>query len=333
VSNSGVDSRELSLTDGISVVIPVYNSEASLAPLIERLLAVLPSLAPAFEVILVNDGSRDRSWEIVRGLAAAHQSVRGINLLRNFGQHNALLCGIRAARFSTTVTMDDDLQHPPEEIASLIAKLKEGADVVYGTPERERHGFLRDLASKSTKIALRLALRVPTAVDVSAFRAFRTYLRDAFAPFNSPYVSIDVLLSWGTSRFSSVKVRHDARVLGTSNYTTGKLIRHAINLTTGFSTWPLRLASLTGFAFTCMGFLTLMYVLVMFVIRGRVVPGFAFLASTLAIFSGAQLFALGIIGEYLARMFVRSSDRPAYVVRLESAGSEGTDDANRSLLR
>src|SRR4051812_12818029 len=108
------------MRDGISIVVPVFNSEASLALLVERLLRVLPSIAPEFEIILVNDGSRDRSWDVASALAAAHQSVRGINLLRNFGQHNALLCGIRAARFGTTVTMDDDLQHPPEEITALI---------------------------------------------------------------------------------------------------------------------------------------------------------------------------------------------------------------------
>src|SRR5438094_6220863 len=142
------------LRDGISVVVPVYNSEASLTPLVDRLHEVLPQLASEWEIILVNDGSRDRSWEVVRELAASHVRVRGINMLRNFGQANALLAAIRAARYRTTVTMDDDLQHPPEEIPKLLDGLASGADVVYGTPGRMQHGLWRNFFSRFTKWAM-----------------------------------------------------------------------------------------------------------------------------------------------------------------------------------
>ncbi len=163
----------------VSIVVPVYNSQDTLADLAQRLEAVLPAASSAFELILVNDGSRDESWTVICGLAARYAWVRGINLMRNYGQHNALLCGIRAAQHEIIVTIDDDLQNPPEEIPGLLAKLGEGFDVVYGTPQRQQHGLWRDLASSITKLALQGAMGAQTARNVSAFRAFRTQVREA----------------------------------------------------------------------------------------------------------------------------------------------------------
>lgn len=303
---------------GISVVIPVYNSQGSLPPLIERLLPVLASLTPSHEVILINDGSRDQSWQVIEHLHTTYPAVRGINMMRNYGQHNALLCGIRMARYDILITMDDDLQHPPEEIPALLEKLNEGHDVVYGTPRQEQHGIWRDIASHITKIALQRAMGTETARNISAFRAIRTQLRHAFADYRGAFVSIDVLLTWASTRFTAIPVRHDQRTIGASNYTFRKLVRHAFNMITGFSTLPLKLASMIGFVFTLFGLTVLTYVLGRYLLHGSVVPGFAFLASIIAIFSGAQLFALGIIGEYLARMHFRVMDRPSYVIRQQT---------------
>ncbi len=299
----------------ISVVVPVYNSELILPALIKRLEPALASLAGQFEVILVNDGSRDQSWKVVQELSRSFTWVRGINLMRNYGQHNALLCGIRAARFDTLVTMDDDLQHPPEEIHKLVAKLEEGFEVVYGYPEHEQHGMLRDVASGLTKLALQRSMGTETARHVSAFRAFRTQARDAFASYHSPFVSIDVVLTWATTRFAAIQVRHDPRQTGVSNYTFGMLFRHAMNMMTGFSTLPLQLANLMGFICTVFGAVILVFVVGRYLLYGTSVQGFTFLASIVAIFSGAQLLALGIIGEYLARMHFRMMERPTYTVR------------------
>ena len=303
---------------GISVVIPAYESELSLPLLIKRLGAVLPGLAADYEVVLVNDGSRGRTWEVIMQLCAEHAFVRGICLMRNYGQHNALLCGIRAARYATLVTMDDDLQHPPELLPRLLAAFTPDTDVVYGAPEREQHGLLRNLASVITKLALQNAMGAKTARVVSAWRVFRTHLRDAFASYHSPYVSIDVLLTWGTTRFSSITLRHDQRELGVSNYNVLKLLRHALNMMTGFSVAPLQLASIVGFTFTLFGFGVLAYVLGRYVLLGSTVAGFPFLASIIAIFSGAQLFALGIMGEYLSRMHFRLMEKPSYAIRMEA---------------
>ncbi len=308
----------------LSIVVPVYNSETSLRPLIARLKPVLDSIAMSYELILVNDGSRDASWQVVVELAGAHSWIRGLNLLRNYGQHNALLCGIRLARHEIVVTMDDDLQHPPEEISKLLAALERGSDVVYGTPERESHGFLRDVASQVTKLALQKAMGAETARSVSAFRSFRTHLRDGFADFRGQFVSIDVLLTWSTTRFTAVTVRHDKRASGESNYTYRKLLTHALNMVTGFSVLPLQVASIMGFVLTLFGLIVAAYVIYARIVHGVVVQGYTSLAALIAVFSGAQLFALGILGEYLARVHFRMMDRPAYAVR-ESIGSERRD--------
>lgn len=298
-----------------SIVIPVYKSQAILPELIARLKDVLNTLFEQYEVILVCDGSPDQSWEVICQLATQYPWIRGIELMRNYGQHNALLCGIRAAKNDIIITLDDDLQHPPEEISKLLKKLGEGYDVVYGTPIQEQHGIWRDTASRLTKLALQSAMGATTARNVSAFRAFRSQLIHVFDGYQGPFVSIDVLLTWGTHRFASVPVSHNPRKTGKSNYTFRKLVSHAINLITGFSALPLRFASLIGFLFTFFGIVVFVYVIGRYLIQGSAVPGFPFLASIIAIFSGAQLFALGIIGEYLARMHFRLMDKPPYLIR------------------
>jgi len=301
--------------DGLSIVIPVYRSEQMLEALVAELAVELPALAPVFEIILVDDDSPDGSWAVIQRLAGQHPFVRGISLMGNSGQHSALLAGIRAARHPVIVTMDDDFQHPPSEIRRLLAPLEDGHDVVYGTPTDEKHDLLRRMASRMTKVALQGAMGAATARSISAFRAFRTELRAAFASYHNPFVSIDVLLTWGTRRFFAVPVAHAPRRAGQSNYTVRKLITHAANLITGFSALPLRLATLTGFVFTLFGIAVLVFVVARYFTSGTTVPGFPFLASIIAIFSGAQMFALGIIGEYLGRMHGRLLDRPPYTIR------------------
>jgi len=300
---------------GLSVVIPVFNAEGSLRELHRQLMPALAALANRFEVIFVEDSSRDRSWDVIRELVTRDARVHGIRLSRNFGQHNALLCGIRAARYDVIITMDDDLQHPVSEIAPLLAPLAQGFQVVYGTATEAQHGLLRNIATRMTKFALRSAMGAQAATQVSAFRAFPTELRTAFEAYRSPSVSIDVLLTWATTRFTAVTVKHSPRLIGESNYTARKLITHAFNLMTGFSTRPLQLASLMGFLFTLFGLGVLAWVVGRYLVDGSAVPGFAFIASIIAIFSGAQMFTLGIFGEYLARMYGRTMERPAYVVQ------------------
>jgi glycosyltransferase involved in cell wall biosynthesis/ribosomal protein S18 acetylase RimI-like enzyme len=288
----------------VSVVVPVYNGAASLAEVVRRTEAAMAEWTERLEIVLVNDGSADRSWQQIEDLAATHPEVRGVDLARNFGQHNALLVGIREANNEICVTIDDDLQNPPEEIPKLLEALTPGYDVVYGEPIEKKHGLHRRL--------------------VSSFRAFRTRLRDGFADYTGPDVSIDALLTWQTDRFRSVQVRHAERVQGRSNYSLPKLVKHALTMITAFSTRPLRLATTLGFFVILFGVAVLVYVIGRTAIEQDSVPGFPFLASIISIFSGTQLFAIGVIGEYLARVHVRVMARPSYSVRARTASHATT---------
>jgi undecaprenyl-phosphate 4-deoxy-4-formamido-L-arabinose transferase len=318
-----------SLPGGLSVIVPAYNSAETLPALAARLATVLEPLRPACELILVDDGSSDGTWDAIDRLAARHDWVHGLRLMRNSGQHNALLAGLRAARFDVVATLDDDLQHPPEELPVLLRGLHDGCDVVYGTPAQQQHGVLRDFASVVTKLALGTVMGEKTARKVSAFRVFRTRLRDAFALYSGPYVNLDVLLSWGTTRFGAIQVHHEIRSVGASKYTLRKLVRHTLNMLTGFSVLPLQLASVVGFVVMLFGVGVLVYVLGRYFLTGSTVAGFPFLASIIAIFSGTQLFALGVIGEYLARMHFRLMEKPTYTIAALTIPRAGDRQVNR----
>jgi undecaprenyl-phosphate 4-deoxy-4-formamido-L-arabinose transferase len=320
-----MNSSDAAPPPAVSAVVPVYNSADNVEELVRRLAAVLGEHAAQWEVVLVNDGSRDASWAAIEAAAAGDPRVRGLDLMRNYGQHNALLAGLRAARHEVLVTLDDDLQNPPEEIPRLLAALTPERDAVYGVPAPggARHGPWRDLASRLAKWVLHHGMRAPEVRQITAFRAFRAPVLDASAGFSGPFVSLDALLTWGTTRFAAVPVRHDERRIGRSNYTFGRLVAHTLNLVAGFSAVPLRLASLLGLVFALFGLGVLVYVVVTYFLWGGGVAGFPFLASIIAIFSGVQLVALGVLGEYLARIHFRTMSRPAYTVRRTTPAGGG----------
>jgi len=295
----------------LSIVVPVYRGETLVEPLVARLSKALPTFAKKYEIILINDGSPDGSWEVIEQLVKKYKWVRGARLMRNYGQHNATLCGVRLARYDVIVTMDQDLQHPPEDIPLLLAELEKGFDVVYGSPKKLPQGFIRNLLTANIKRILANIMGVPSVKNISAFRAFHTHLRSAFENFQSPTMIIDVLLSWGTTRFTSIQV--DIAEARKSNYNFAALVEMSLLILVGYSTKPLRLASWIGFVMTLFGIGVFFYVMTIYFTVGSL-PGFPFLASIIALFSGAQLFALGIFGEYLARMFDRSMDRPPYII-------------------
>jgi undecaprenyl-phosphate 4-deoxy-4-formamido-L-arabinose transferase len=304
------------MSASISVVVPVYRAERSLEELVTRLTSVMAALDVRYEILLVDDGSPDDSWTVITKLTDGDAQVHGIALGRNYGQHNALLAGIRAAQYEIIVTLDDDLQHRPEEIPTLLDALRPDVDLVYGYPDVENHGVARNLLSRATKVALGASVDSNVAKHVSSFRAFRTSLRDGFADVHDPFFSLDVLLSWTTTRAVAIPVPMEERRYDRSNYSTGKLVRIALNLVTGFSTLPLRIVTFLGIGLATLGFVLLGVVLVTYVVYNfESVPGFPFLASMIAILSGAQLLALGVIGEYLGRVHYRSMRRPQYTVR------------------
>jgi undecaprenyl-phosphate 4-deoxy-4-formamido-L-arabinose transferase len=207
------------------------------------------------------------------------------------------------AKFETTVTLDDDLQNPPEEIEKLISGLNPGVDVVYGVSSEIKQNFYRRLGSNLVRKLFSSALGFNSAVTMSSFRAFRTTLREGFSTQLGPNISLDALLTWSTTRFAVAEVRHDLRKIGKSHYTFRKLVRFMIDMTTGYSALPLRL-----------GILLLIYVVGRPILSGESVPGFPLLASSITIFSGVQIFLLGILGEYIGRMHFRVMNKPTYMI-------------------
>jgi glycosyltransferase involved in cell wall biosynthesis len=298
---------------GVSIIVPVYRGAPTLRELHHRLDKCLTTSGEPFEILFVDDGSPDNSWHVITTLAQSHKTVRGLRLGRNYGQHAALLAGLRAARYSLAVTVDDDLQNPPEEIPHLLAALVEGVDVVYGVPTVVRQDLSRRLAGRLARWSIK-ASGVEHAPSVSSFRAFRTDLRQSFDVPIGPAVDIDSILAWGTTNFTSIKVAHDERKVGVSNYTFRRLLTHAFDFFTGYSALPLRIATFLGLGASALGVVLLGWVLGHVLFAGDGVTGFPFLASTIIIFSGVQLVMLGLIGEYIGRIHFRMMGKPSYAI-------------------
>jgi glycosyltransferase involved in cell wall biosynthesis len=258
----------------ISVVIPVYNGQETITPLVERLGKVLPGISDSFEVILVCDGSPDNSWKVIEEIAARYPWVCAIQLMRNYGQHNALLCGVRAARYELTVTLDDDLQNPPEEIPILLKKLEEGYDVVFGVPKKMSQTWWRNAASVFSKKVVSFVMGTQSIRDITSYRIFRTHIRQAFEFYQGPDLLLDVLLTWGTDSFSTVPVEENPRTVGKSNYSLIKLIKMALILLTSYTTVPLRFASILGFSLPWLArwCSSMFWLPILFLARNRVFP-------------------------------------------------------------
>lgn len=297
----------------VSVLVPTYNSPETLLAVAER-IRKLPWFTPESEVVFIDDGNADKTWSILLEIARVHPFVRAIRLSRNVGQHAALLAGVREARHSVIATLDDDLQNPPEELAHLLKALTDDVDVVYGVPRKIKQPMWRSVTSVAAKRMMQKALGFSSAIDISSFRVFRSQLRDGFDNDLGPGVSLDALLSWSTSRFTSVEVEHHERKTGKSNYNFWKLFRFMLDTVTGFSTVPLRLATGLGLTTIALSVGVLIWILGRPLITGESVPGFPFLAATIAIFSGTQLLVLGVIGQYIGRMHFRVMNKPTYTI-------------------
>ena len=315
------------LKSGVSVVIPVFNSERTLKTLGEAIAAEMSTLGVDWELILVDDGSSDRSWQRISELALSNSKIRGIRLSKNFGQHAALLAGIRAANLLVTVTMDDDLQHRPDSIKDLLSRLDQSTSLVYGVAIAEEHNKVRNLSSRMSKWFLSQVIGMRQAANASAFRAFATDLRESWFGISDTRISIDVLLSWSTSSYELVNVQMDKRTVGRSNYTFNKLLTHLFNIILGFSTRPLTLITIAGCAIGVLGLAIMCWVLFMYFFASSSVAGFTFLASLIALLGGMQLVGLGIIGQYLGRVYERTMGKPVYQVKSVTSDSGNSLDS------
>lgn len=299
----------------LSIVIPCYYTDKNIIPLCDALTTELGTQIE-YEIILVNDGSKDQTWHYIKQVAEKNVALKGVNFTRNFGQHNALLTGILEANGTYIVTIDDDLQHPPGEILNLLKQIKTTReDLIYAIPIEEKHGVVRDIFSVVAKLIFEKSLKVAHASNTSSFRVFHKILRQAFVNYTGKGVDIDALLLWGTQSVGTVKVKHNDRQYGKSNYNFWKLVSYAAKMIISSSTFPLRMVTYLGFLFTLFGIGIFLYVTFGYLFLGRQVPGFTFLSSLVSLFSGTILFSLGVIGEYLAQMYYRQMGYPFSVVR------------------
>lgn len=299
----------------LSVVVPVYGGGGTIASVVQRVIDVLDRTALSGELVLVDDASPDNAWEVLQQLQAAYpERIQIMQLMRNFGQHNAIMCGLRHARGKYIVTMDDDGQHPPEEIPKLLQAIEEtGADLVYGVPRRKNHKRWRNLGSALVTAFYRLVFK--SRVQPSAFRIMRRELVDAILTYNLNYTYIDGLLAWNTQRIAQVEVEHRPRAVGRSGYSLGKLLVLALNLLTNFSLLPLQAVSVTGFLAALGGFSLGAYYLVRHFFGQVAVPGYASTIVAVLALGGLQLLALGVMGEYLGRVHLNINRKPQYTIR------------------
>ena len=305
---------------GVSVVIPVYRSSATLRPLTERLLRVLHQTGRSFEIVFVDDSSPDNSWEVLCDLQRGDAThIVAVRLMRNFGQHNALMCGFRHARGEFVVTMDDDLQNPPEEIPKLIEAITStGMDLVYGKYAGKQHASWRNAGSWLVNAFYRTVFKSDRAV--TSFRIIRHELLESIFSYNLNFTFVDGLLAWNTQRIGDVVVEHHARGTGRSGYSIAKLSLLAFNLFTNFSLLPLQLVSAIGFIVACGGFVCAFFYLIRYFLSGITVPGYASIIIAVLGLGGMQLLSLGIIGEYLGRLLLNVNRKPQYVERTVLSG-------------
>ena len=299
----------------LSVVIPVYNGAKTIGPLVERLKTELAA-AYELEVVLVNDCSPgDNSAEVCRTLANGRPWVKFVNLARNMGEHNAVMAGLFYCTGDCAVMMDDDFQNPPSEVNKLVSKLQEGYDCVFSSYEKKRHHPFRNLGSRFNNLVASILLKKPGDLYLSSFKVISRFLIDEVTRYDGPYPYVDGLILRASSNYTSQLVLHDPRGEGQSGYTLRKLLNLWLNMFTNFSVLPLRIASLAGFIFALLGLVIATAFLVEKLRNPQLPAGWASTIIILLVVSGVQLFAVGMIGEYLGRLFIKSNGSPQFVAR------------------
>ncbi len=301
----------------LSVVIPVYNGAATIGPLVGRLKAALAG-AYALEIVLVDDGSADDSARVCRALATEHPEVVFVGLARNFGEHNAVMAGLRKSTGDAVVTMDDDFQNPPEEVVRLVERLRTGVDVVFARYEQKRHSPFRNLGSWFNNLVATAMLHKPYDLYLSSFKAMNRFLVDEATRYQGPFPYVDGIVLRTTRHWATETVAHEPRAVGRSNYTLRRLVRLWLAMFTSFSVLPLRVASISGFLCAAGGVIAAIAFGLEKIDNPALPIGWASVIVTVLVVSGVQLVALGTIGEYLGRLFLSSNGTPQFVVREET---------------
>ncbi|MEF2230691.1 MAG: glycosyltransferase family 2 protein [Pseudodesulfovibrio sp.] len=298
----------------ISIVIPVYNSEKTIRPLVDKLIRIL---SQPLEIVLVNDGSRDASSEVCRTAQTDYPDmVRYVELSRNYGEHCAVMAGLNQSTGDYVVIMDDDFQNPPEEVLKLVAEAKRnGHDVVYSCYKEKKHSYFRNLGSRFNNSVATVLLKKPKDLYLSSFKCINRFVVDEIVKYDGPYPYIDGLIFRITDRYGVVQVQHDARLDGESGYTLAKLIRLWMNMFVNFSLLPLRVTTLLGCLMSLFALLYMIWVMICNFIEPDLPAGWPTTVVLITLFSGAQLVMIGLLGEYVGRIFLSQNKTPQYCIR------------------
>lgn len=300
----------------VSFVIPCYRSEQTIGGVVEEINQTMETLPQyRYEIILVNDASPDNTFETIRRLCCKQNNICGINLAKNFGQHAALMAGFHSVQGDIVVCLDDDGQTPANEVGKLLAQLENGYDVVYARYEHKQHSGFRNFGSKVNEYMTRVMLGKPKELYISSYFAAKRFVVEEMLRYQNSYPYVIGLVLRTTKNITNVTVTHRERQIGTSGYTLGKLLGLWFNGFTAFSVKPLRVATVIGCVSACAGFLYGIYTIVKKFVLPDVVIGFSALMAALVFFCGLILLMLGIIGEYIGRIYISLNNSPQYVIR------------------
>jgi glycosyltransferase involved in cell wall biosynthesis len=300
-----------------SIVIPVFNSEKTLEELVHRILSTMHPITENFQIVLVDDCSYDTSWEVLKSLHQQDNRIKIIHLQKNFGQHNAILCGLNFATGEYVITMDDDLQNPPEEIPLLINKIKTGFFVVYGRYIVKHHSRIENYFSNRFQMFIHYILDIPNTIFISGFTIFKLDVIKNMITIKTSYVFLPALVrrSVPTNKITNVDVIHNPRKVGTSNYNIRKYISHSLNLIINYSVLPLLAVGIFGMLISIMSFCYGIYIIGRYLIDPtNGLMGWNSLMVALTFIGGTILFSIAIIGEYLRRILTEVSYGQQYVI-------------------
>ena len=298
----------------LSICIPVYNGSETIVPLVRALDATFKDMD--IEVVLVNDGSRDSSAAVCKNLVAQYPYVVFVDLRRNFGEHNAVMCALNHCSGDYAVIIDDDLQNPPEEILKLLKEIQEGGyDVVYANYHTKKHHWFRNFGSKVNDKFATWLIGKPKDLYLCSFKMINRAMIDEIIRYKGPFPYVDGLLLRATSSISSVFVEHHSRAVGTSNYTLGKLFNLWLSMFINFSIKPMRFIMGTGLIISVLAFFLAVFFVIEKILHPEMVPGWTTLIVLVLFFGGLQSVFLGLIGEYIGKNYLDINKTPQWVVK------------------
>lgn len=312
----------------VSFVIPCYRSEHTLENVVAEIHKTLKDMEQYdYEIILVNDCSPDGTWAVIRRICQENNRIRGINFAKNFGQHAALMAGLRQSSGDYVVCLDDDGQTPADEVGKLLGKLEEGYDAVYASYAHKQHSLFRNLGSKVNELMTRIMLEKPRQLYISSYFAVRRFVVEDMVRYENSYPYVIGLVLRATKNITNVEVSHRERQEGSSGYNLKKLLGLWFNGFTAFSVKPLRIATCIGCLSAAVGFLYGLYTVIKRMVNPQVPMGFSSTMAAIVFFGGMIMIMLGLIGEYIGRIYISLNNSPQYVIRERINAQEAGEKA------